>query len=177
MTCSFWSLEWHHSLLPFFPDYLLPIPVSRDWHEVITWCFFHTEPCAVSLRSVVHSTGWKFYPHSTPRKGGGERYFHSPSSFRFLIDFSIVHFDDPFLSWAALHSLHLAENKWYVRCWDLLLDLSQVQYCQCNLKPKHDTTEVWESYTEYNQIYMCPRVYLGIEVNWQLVSIYFKKSF
>lgn len=97
-------------------------------------------------------TGWKLYPYNNPRKGGRIRYFHSPSSFRSLIDFSIVHFDDMSLSRVALHSLHLVENKWWnkwwnkwcVRCWDLLLDLSQVQYCEWHLKPKYHTTEVCE---------------------------------
>lgn len=144
MTCSFWSLEWHHSLLPFLPGYLLPI--SCDWCG--TWCFFHTEPCTISWRSCVHATGWKLYPHNTPRKGGRIRYFHSASSLRSLIDFSIVHFNDMFFSRAALHGLLLVENKWWnkwcVRCWDLLLDLSQVQYCECHLKPKYDTTEACE---------------------------------
>lgn len=146
MTCSSWSPECRHSLLFFLPGYLLPM--SYDWHEVITWCFFHTELCSISWRSSVHATGWKLYPLNTPRKGGRIRYFYSPSSFRSLTDFSIIHFADMFMFQAALHSLHLAENKWWnkrcVKCWDLLVDLSPVQYCECNLKPKYDTTEVCE---------------------------------
>lgn len=139
MTCSFWSPQCHHSLLLFLPDYLPPI--SCVWHEVIVWHFFHTEPCAISCWCSPHAAGCKLYPHNAPRKGGGIRYFHSPSSFRSLIDFSIVHFHHMFLSWVALHSLHLPENKLCVRCWDLLLDPSQFRSCECHLKNRYDIAE------------------------------------